>query len=820
MAFNLILWYQPNLVLIVFVLFSCSFCVFSSTDEAGGSGETFTVSSFSYPETRLRPFDLRYIRVDLPPWFSVLSIALNSNVDLDISRIETASQSMLPIICFRDGSPPLPDALNISMTNSAISGINGLDVEQCFPMQKNITMTLTNNQISPGVWYIGLFNGIGPTRTQSKMIIRGPAYSFIANISVEACANSMMRGNFCNSTVYPLSCTSSGNYNALAVMANTAVMENVVTCRSSFKMFCGHEGVPNFFSLDIMNVAEELTFTVKDVRFNTTSLNSSSAANDVHLMCFVRHGAMPSATLYDYTSDLNKVPLVIHSPLIGRWYISIVPVNLTTTRDSNAGVCYSMVSHLLQCPFGKGGPNCTMNSYMLQTFVRRGPTPFESYYLPVSGGASHDSANFPLEPLLSNSSYNGQPDNIWTFFLLDIPRGGAGGNIHVQLSSDVKINYEIYARFGGLPSLVSWDYYYVNKTRRSDSSMFFKLYDSRDDKADFYIMYAREGTWGFGLRHVNTSNDSLKGPTIMSISLERCPKHCSSHGECKFSFDASGLTSYSFCSCDRNHGGFDCSIEIVTHQGACLYQGHVRQSIFLIVSNAAAILPAYWALRKKALAEWVLFTSSGISSGLYHACDVGTWCALSYNVLQFMDFWLSFMAVISTFLYLATIDEVFKRAIHTVIAILTALLAATKATRSSNILLVIVIGALGLLIGWLIEISTKYRSLSIPVRFPLNLHLSFQTIKTWIISLVRTLLRRYNLAYAMAGFAALAMAAVSWTLETSENYWFWHSFWHITIYTSSFFFLCSKANIVDSENHLPANGNYELTHQNSLPRSG
>jgi len=30
----------------------------------------------------------------------------------------------------------------------------------------------------------------------------------------------------------------------------------------------------------------------------------------------------------------------------------------------------------------------------------------------------------------------------------------------------------------------------------------------------------------------------------------------------------------------------------------------------------------------QALAEWVLYTSSGISSGLYHACDVGTWCAL------------------------------------------------------------------------------------------------------------------------------------------------------------------------------------------------
>jgi len=39
------------------------------------------------------------------------------------------------------------------------------------------------------------------------------------------------------------------------------------------------------------------------------------------------------------------------------------------------------------------------------------------------------------------------------------------------------------------------------------------------------------------------------------------------------------------------------------------------------------------------------------------------------------------MAVVSTFVYLATIDEVYKRTIHTAVAILTALLAATKATR-------------------------------------------------------------------------------------------------------------------------------------------
>ncbi|KAJ7962425.1 putative Transmembrane protein [Quillaja saponaria] len=772
--------------------------------------------SFSYPETTLRPFDLRYIRVDLPSWFSTVSIALNSDVDIDAESVGKVPKSILPIICFRYGSPPLPDVSNTSLKDPILSGIRSLGVDKCFLMQKNIKLNLTNDQIPPGAWYLGLFNGIGATRTQSKMIIRGPAYSFSANITVEACTNSMMWGQFCNSTVYPLSCTASGSNNYSETKLYKPVVGNVISCKNNFENSCIGDGEPKFYSLDIFNVVEVLTIMAMNVSFNARPSNGTANATEINLMCFARHGAMPSATLHDYSSNINKVPLVIQSPLIGRWYIAVIPFNLSKELEGvgigNVKVCYSMEPKLLECPMGKAGSNCTWESYILQTVLRRGSTPFESYYLPVSGKVSSDNANFPLEPLLSNSSYGGEPDNIWTYFLLDIPRGAAGGNVHIRLTSDARINYEVYARFGGLPSLDSRDYYYANKTSSSHDSMFFMLSNSSEGKVDFYMVYAREGTWGFGLRHRNTTTDSSKDQTLMSLSIERCPKRCSSHGECKFSFDASGLTSYSFCSCDRNHGGFDCSIEIVSHQG------HVRQSIFLIASNAAAVLPAFWALRQKALAEWVIFTASGISSGLYHACDVGTWCALNFNVLQFMDFWLSFMAVVSTFVYLATIDEVFKRAIHTAVAILTALLAVTKATRPSNIILVIAIGAIGLIIGWLIETSTKYRTFFFPARFSLNMLDRWQSLKNWLRNLIKTLWRRFHWVFVLAGSATLAMAAISWKMETSESYWIWHSIWHLSIYTSSFFFLCSKANIVNNDDQRTPNRTYELTRQDSIPR--
>ncbi|KAE8664940.1 hypothetical protein F3Y22_tig00112738pilonHSYRG01158 [Hibiscus syriacus] len=214
--------------------------------------------------------------------------------------------------------------------------------------------------------------------------------------------------------------------------------------------------------------------------------------------------------------------------------------------------------------------------------------------------------------------------------------------------------------------------------------------------------------------------------------------------------------------------------------------------------------------------EWVIYATSGISSGLYHACDVGTWCALSFGVLQFFDFWHSFLAVVSTFVYLTTIGEVYKRTIHTVVTILTALMAITKTTRSSNVILVMAIGALALLVGWLIEFCSKYRTLS----FSMDL---CYTLERWRIrecmnNLVKTLMKQFRWGFLLAGFRALAMAAISRNLEKSQNYRIWHSVWHVTIYTSSFFFLCSKVDTINSGSERPADGNYQLTRQVSLSR--
>ncbi|KAL6494006.1 hypothetical protein OROGR_031915 [Orobanche gracilis] len=216
--------------------------------------------------------------------------------------------------------------------------------------------------------------------------------------------------------------------------------------------------------------------------------------------------------------------------------------------------------------------------------------------------------------------------------------------------------------------------------------------------------------------------------------------------------------------------------------------GHIEQSIFLIASNAAAVLPAYWALHNKAFAEWILFTSSGVSSALYHACDVGTWCALSFHVLQFLDFWLSFMAVVTTFVYLSTISDVSKRTIHTVLSIITALLAETGPTRSKNIGYVLGLGAAGLLLGWLFEFGARNYSFSCSGELHLNIYHRWEITKGWIRSIIKTIILRFKWGFILAGCLALAVAAVSWKMESTESYWIWHRVCGTYLYTLLHFY--------------------------------
>ncbi|CAL4933803.1 unnamed protein product [Urochloa decumbens] len=810
-------------------------------------GEEVVVASYGQGRLWLKPYDWTYLRVELPTSFSSVTMDFATDMDIQREHLKGIPRSELAIICLMNSNPPIPDIsdsyLESLLSNFLPAGpfgngniINQSNLAQCIPFQKNTTVVLTNDQISPGVWYIGYFHGLGPARTQSKMISRGKSRLVSTHITVRGCPTSAFWGPYCNQTVEMIGCSQpsidNNSRNLLdlnierssswhtrehnrrinipsqlnhlvekEVGSNVTTlvrMENSITCSISNGSLCVRQGDMKFYFLDVVNLA---------LQFEITAANFGVLGPS--LICYLRYNAFPQRDLHDYSGDISHDPLVVKSPNIGRWYIAIETVNKTQMNNTTSTpvldtMCFSLKWQLTGCLNGKTGTNCSWEAYGLQRVPRRNPSiPFESYYVPTDERASLEDSHFYLEQFLSNSSHE---QFAWTYFFLDVPQGSAGALIHVQLKSDKELNYELYSKYGGLPANDSWDYY-ASRTSSSNGSVFFSLQNSTNSDMDLSIFYAKEGTWCFGVKH---PSDMTNSHTYMSVSLQGCHRNCNQKGVCHSSVDESGLTFYSFCTCDRDHGGFDCTDELVSPNG------HIWHSVFLIASNAAAILPAFWALRQKAFAEWILYTSSGISSALYHSCDVGTWCILSFRVLQFLDFWLSFMAVVGTFIYMATIDEASKRAMHTAVFILTALLAATGATRSANIGIVIAIGSLGLLMGWLLEFSTARRFICWPWQINLNMPQSWPNFGTLFRNTLEVLNKRFRWIFLLLGFITLSFAAMSWKLESNGNYWIWHSMWHITIYTSSFFFLCSMR--VNTRNRSPES-NYELTRQDSLPRS-
>lgn len=557
-----------------------------------------------------------------------------------------------------------------------------------------------------------------------------------------------------------------------------------------------------FFSLQIVDISSVLEMMVEYESFNSSASatdnedddsNNITKKTEVEAVFYVRHNALPQMTSYDYVIPAGQPGLSIQSPKLGWWYIGVYVSNLTKIHveqkqeKDEPYLCFVLKWRLYTCKHGKTGENCTWKVHTLQRVKQVGAKlPFESHYLPIKRGESTNSESFHLEQYFSNSSILNASQDPWTFFLVEVPFGAAGGVISVDLTSHAAISFDIYARFGSFPTLNDWDYH-TNVSDSMESSIFTTVNDrSKQRKMHLNIIYPWEGIWCLGLRLsgvFNLKQDSHQ--VTMSILLQGCPMHCSKHGTCRYKYEESGLTLFSYCSCDRTHGGFDCSIELISPRG------QKRQSAALIVSNVAAILPALWSIRQKAYAEWILYTSSGISSALYHSCDVGSWCVLSFHVLQFMDFWLSFMAVVATFIYMSAMDEKTKLAVHASVSIITALIAVNGPTRSINIILVVIIGILGLLFGWMIELCRGDQITNLRSYVNSSIHQRWQALKRGSQNLFQKLCKRFRWRFICLGFLALGLAALSWHLETLQTYWIWHSLWHISIYTSSFLFLYS-----------------------------
>lgn len=179
-----------------------------------------------------------------------------------------------------------------------------------------------------------------------------------------------MLGKFCNQKVNRLSCKANHTLTGIGKKNELyrATGKNVISCGNANGITCHENGVPKAYSLDVEGIGEKLLISVANLSFN--GAQNSNVTGSYYVMCYARYGGMPLETVYDFSGDISKVPLVIQFPKAGHWYITVQPIDRSTkskgTQNNSLKVCYLLEWQVLWCPVGKAGLNCTSERYMLQ----------------------------------------------------------------------------------------------------------------------------------------------------------------------------------------------------------------------------------------------------------------------------------------------------------------------------------------------------------------------------------------------------------------------------------------------------------------------
>ncbi|XP_071799259.1 post-GPI attachment to proteins factor 6-like isoform X2 [Asterias amurensis] len=289
---------------------------------------------------------------------------------------------------------------------------------------------------------------------------------------------------------------------------------------------------------------------------------------------------------------------------------------------------------------------------------------------------------------------------------------------------------------------------------------------SADDavhKLPWNIPFPQAGVWYLSLES-SCKSDTGMGPcnsTVLvsvDIGLYACIDGCGPYGDCRRSVDM-GLQYY-YCKCSRGYAGFGC-----TDDSKAWSQSYFLSRVLLLtLSNVFFILPCCLALKRRHFVPAVSYFCTLVFSSFYHACDSGSLCIMKYDTLQFCDFFSAFMAIFLTLITMARLPVPLKATLE-------------------------ILGAFGLALG------TSYNRFSIwAVAVPVGVGgvvLLMSWSRRWYKrrQCYPTSRRRW-LCFILPGIAVIVTGLCIFAfLETTDNYQYVHSAWHVAMAIGVLFLL-------------------------------
>ncbi|CAH0551915.1 unnamed protein product [Brassicogethes aeneus] len=248
------------------------------------------------------------------------------------------------------------------------------------------------------------------------------------------------------------------------------------------------------------------------------------------------------------------------------------------------------------------------------------------------------------------------------------------------------------------------------------------------------------------------SRKSCNSSVVFDISSSPCVEgSCGRNGKCIYSI--SDGVAYSSCLCGNKFRGWDCKDDSLTTP----YVMVVLELLLLVLSNLAFLPAVYIAFARKYYAEAISYFSICFFSTFYHACDAGenqiSFCLTRINALQFSDFFCALLAIWMTLIAMADLPLGYTSLAHVIGGILLAFFTTVNKT-SMWVFLVPVISGICIIMGsWYLKYH-KHRKLICKKKY-------------------LTVFLPVGAALAILGLLIYGL------LQTTENYKYLHSMWHV-----------------------------------------
>ncbi|XP_028404418.1 post-GPI attachment to proteins factor 6-like [Dendronephthya gigantea] len=386
------------------------------------------------------------------------------------------------------------------------------------------------------------------------------------------------------------------------------------------------------------------------------------------------------------------------------------------------------------------------------------PKPQSYYYIEVSGTCNKYELTANHEECLLNTS---ECENIVPLSILVRRRLSVRlPNFLLVLNDTGTFSFKVEPDYvGSILTFVLWPLFQERQrtTRRvcisrdvlpfgvSKSREFFKKHcnETSDGVLRVNIVYPQSGTWYINV--IIISHDLSPKPFFgFDVKTETCLSKCNNHGSCVVDSDIG--VSYGVCVCDYGYSGFACSD----------YHGLDLLAVYLLtISNIAFIPGIVVACFRKFYPEAIVYLFNMYASTVYHACDSHGYCIYDYNTLQLSDFFASVLSVWFTLVTMVKLRPLWQRTLN-ILAVLCLFIGVQLARF--GFLIVAIPGGMGLMI---VLISFGCRCHKRKKCFPGR--------KRWLFFFLPALI-----------LASVAVGIYT-GLETTANYKYLHSIWHIAI---------------------------------------